>query len=676
MMSLRAKVSGVIAILAASMLSVAISAPASAQTNPLGYGSAQEEDSAADKPESQRAIEAATAEDEDLPALTKADVDAWLDGLMPYALREADIVGAVVTVVKDSEILTSRGFGYSNLESKTPVEGDDTIFRPGSISKLFTWIAVMQLVERGEIDLDKDINTYLDFEITDAFGKPITMRHLMTHTPGFQEQFKNLLMADPALYLPLEDILKSTPPPARIFPPGETPAYSNYGTSLAGYIVQRLSGESFEEYVERHILEPLGMTLSTFRQPLPAQFEPYMSKGYNSASEGEAQHYELVSGVPAGALAASGEDMGRFMIALLDRDPALMKPETWRQFYETIYQLTPPLNAMALGIWQLNKGDLRIYGHGGDTNFFHSDLNVLPDRNVGIYVSVNSTGHEGAGGTLRFAVTTSFEERYFPETITPVGPRLATAKDHGALVAGIYESSRTVATNFAAILRILGQQKISMNEDNDLVFSLFGAPTVWREVEPYVWRHVDGYERLAAVVNEKEELEYVTFEPISPIIHLTPAPWHRSSALWLPLVAGAIGVLLLTLVFWPVRAAVRWRYKAAFPHRGSEATAFRLVRIGAVLVFVFIAAWVYILLTLLADVAGLGDAFVAQLRIAQFTQIFLYAAMAITLWNAFIVWQSRQSVFAKVWSSLLSIAVLIIVLFAAFNGLLSLDANF
>ncbi|MBB5518933.1 serine hydrolase domain-containing protein [Amphiplicatus metriothermophilus] len=654
---------------AAALLSLPISA--AAQENPLAPDPLEEEEVETEESEQP---EDAAAPAEGVAALTKADVDAWLDGFMPYALEEADIVGAVVTVVKDGEILTSRGFGYSDLENRTPVDGYGTIFRPGSISKLFTWIAVMQLVEQGKIDLDEDVNTYLDFEIPDAFGAPITMRNLMTHTPGFQEKFRNLIIGDPEMALPLEEFLKSSPPPSRIFPPGVTPAYSNYGTALAGYIVQRLSGEPFEEYVERHIFDPLGMERATFRQPLPEQFEPYMSKGYRSASDGEAQYYEIVPMSPAGSMAASGEAMGRFMIGMLERDPAIMKPETWRQMYETIYQLSPPLNAMALGVWELDKGDLRLRGHGGDTSFFHSDLNVALDKNVGIYVSVNSSG-EGAG-PLRFAVTTRFAQRYFPEATVPVGPRLDTAKEHGALVVGEYESSRTVVTNFAAILRFLGQQKITMNEEGDLVFELFGKPSVWREVEPFVWRHVDGYERLVAVRKESGELDYVTFEPISPIIHLLPAPWYRASSLVTPVLAVALGALALTLVFWPVRALVRWRYKQPFALRGKEAMAYRLARVGAALVFVFIGAWVLTFQSLFSDLSGLGADFDTQLYLTMATQILLYVAMAISLWNVFIVWRGRQSWFAKLWSLVLALAVLVVLLFSALNGLLSWETSF
>src|SRR5690242_203182 len=131
--------------------------------------------------------------------ITKADVDAWLDGYLPYAMAKGDIAGAVVAVVRDGEIVTERGFGYADVATKKPVDPKLTLFRPGSVSKLFTWTAVMQLVEQGKIDLDADVNKYLpeDFQVPPRDGKPVTMRNIMTHTAGYEEQIKNIITENP-----------------------------------------------------------------------------------------------------------------------------------------------------------------------------------------------------------------------------------------------------------------------------------------------------------------------------------------------------------------------------------------------------------------------------------------------------------------------------------------------
>ena len=200
--------------------------------------------------------------------LTAEDLEAFLDGTMPAQLNREDIAGAVIAVVKDGKVLFAKGYGFSDVEKRTPVTPDATLFRPGSISKLFTWTSVMQLVEQGKLDLDKDVNEYIDFKIPQAFGKPVTLKDIMTHTAGFEETARDLFVADAQHMTPLDQYLKEHMP-RRIFPPFVVPAYSNYATTLAGYIVQRVSGKPFSQYVADNIYTPLEMTRTTFVQPLP-----------------------------------------------------------------------------------------------------------------------------------------------------------------------------------------------------------------------------------------------------------------------------------------------------------------------------------------------------------------------------------------------------------------------
>jgi len=239
--------------------------------------------------------------------MTTADVSAFLDGIMPQQLAREDIGGAVVLVVKDGKILFAKGYGYADIDKKTPVTPDGTLFRIASISKLFTWTAVMQLVEQGKLDLDRDVNDYLDFKIPPTYAKPITLRNIMTHTAGFAETFKDKAPPSPSELKPLGDYLK-THVPKRIFPPGVTPAYSNYGASLAGYIVQRVSGQPFDDYIEQHIMLPLGMQHTTFRQPLPETLKPMMSSGYTVASA-PAEPFQLAQDAPAGSASITAMDI-------------------------------------------------------------------------------------------------------------------------------------------------------------------------------------------------------------------------------------------------------------------------------------------------------------------------------------------------------------------------------
>jgi CubicO group peptidase (beta-lactamase class C family) len=254
--------------------------------------------------------------------LTQQDADAWLDGFMPYALGRGDIAGAVVVIVKDGKVLTQRGFGYADVAARKPVDPEKTLFRPGSVSKLYTWTAVMQQVEAGKLDLDADINRYLDFAIPPFDGKPITLRNIMTHTAGFEEAGRDLIVRRDDVPT-LESAVKRWTP-HRVFAPGSTPAYSNYATALAGYIVQRVSGLSFDDYVERNIFQRLDMRHATFRQPVPARLRADMAKGYDLGS-GAAEPFEIVSVAPAGSSSISGADMAKFMIAHLDNGGPLAR---------------------------------------------------------------------------------------------------------------------------------------------------------------------------------------------------------------------------------------------------------------------------------------------------------------------------------------------------------------
>src|SRR4029434_7469530 len=202
------------------------------------------------------------------------------------------MAGAVVSVVKDGQVLFQKGYGYADVEEKKPVLPDQTLFRSGSISKLFTATAVMQLVEQGKLDLDRDVNDYLDFPIPKTYPEPVTLRRLLTHTAGFEETLKNLFVARESDMKALRTYLVNQMP-ARIYPPGKVPSYSNYGFSVAGYIVERVSGEKFERYVDNHILKPLRMDSSTFDQPLPAPLAAQMSKGYREASK-KPRNFEFV----------------------------------------------------------------------------------------------------------------------------------------------------------------------------------------------------------------------------------------------------------------------------------------------------------------------------------------------------------------------------------------------
>jgi CubicO group peptidase (beta-lactamase class C family) len=325
------------------------------------------------------------------PELTPADVEAFLDGLVPYQIEANDIAGATIAVVKDGKLFFAKGYGAADVKTKAPVTSE-TMFRIGSITKLFTWTAVMQQVEEGKLDLDADINLYLDFKIPQKFGKPVTLRHLMTHRGGFQDAIKGL-GAQNSGKVDLQTYVRENRPD-QIFEPGTTPSYSNYGTALAGYLVERVSNMPFDTYLEERIYAPLGMLSTSIRQPLPKDLEAFMSTGYNLAS-GEPVPFEIVNGYPAGSQASSALDMANFMLAHLSAgkfgEAQLLKPQTVTLMHDTVTAVDPRQNGIALGFYEANRNGMRIISHGGDTIAFHSDLHLIPSQGLGFFVSYNST---------------------------------------------------------------------------------------------------------------------------------------------------------------------------------------------------------------------------------------------------------------------------------------------
>lgn len=485
-------------------------------------------------------------------------------------LANADIVGAVVTVVSDGQIIANRGYGYSDLEPQTPVDPEHTLFRPGSVSKLFTWTAVMQQVEAGRLDLDADVNTYIDFAIPEFDGEPITLRNVMTHTTGFEEVVHDLIQTeDASTSLTLADYLKQNLP-NRIYAPGTMPAYSNYAAALAGYIVERASGEPFPYYVQRHIFEPLHMEHATFVQPLPDAMRSAMSRAYLNRSNGQTQPFEIVPASPAGALSATGPDMALFMIAHLNQGAGLLRPETAQMMHETIDRQFPVVNSMALGFYRQDLNSERILGHAGDTQFFHSNLALLMDQNVGVFISLNSSGGQTTGARLlRQHFMQAFTDRYFPAPHEVTPEPLATAQSHGAAVAGDYESSRRSDSSALSAIYFLGQKSISVLPNGDLVGiglpHANGEPAHWREVEPWIWRTVDGSARMSARLDDDGRVTTLSVEPASFAIEFVRAPWWRSNSLLLPLLGLAIGTLVLTFIAWPIRAIARRVHKLPSP---------------------------------------------------------------------------------------------------------------
>ena len=614
-------------------------------------------------------------------SLTAEDVNAWLDGYLPFALADADVAGGVVVVVKDGRILTQRGFGFADIARRKPVDPRATLFRPGSVGKLITWTAVMQLVEQGRLDLDADVNTYLDFKIPLRDGRPITLRNLMTHTPGFEEQAKGIMTTAPQAAVAYQAWLKRWIP-ERVYAEGSTPAYSNYGASLAGYIVERVSGESYFDYVERHIFRPLGMRNATFRQPLPARFRPHMASGYGLAS-GDPVGFEILGPAPAGSLSATGEDMARFMIAHLQGGAVdngrILASQTVRLMQDTVSRPIPGVNGMALGFYEANINGRRVVGHGGDTSVFHSALHLFQQEGVGLFMSFNSTGRAGGSHNIRVALFEDFADRYFPGPgdDRKLSPQLA--REQALQLAGTWSMSRRSHSNFLAIADLLGQVSITVDGEGRLMvpaaLGLNGQPRRWMPVAPYLWRDPDSHAYLGAKLENGVPVRF-GFSDFAPVIVFDRTPWYRSSAWLRPLLLASIAALLITVIAWPVSALVRRRYGVLLALTGRDLQAYRLMRIGAALALLTVVGWLALLAAMLGNIGNLSsafDPFVIAMQVSSW--VAFVGGTAAAVWNVVMAFR-RRGWSARLWSVVFLLAFATLLWIGVVFRLLAIGVNY
>jgi CubicO group peptidase (beta-lactamase class C family) len=389
----------------------------------------------------------------------RARIEAFVDGAVREAMRAERIAGVSVAIVDGAGVVMARGYGAATFEPYQKV-GADTLFRVGSISKTPVWIAIMQLVEEGKLSLDDAINDRLppSLRIPDeGFHKPILVRHLMTHTAGFEDSTEGLFVHDPAKLLGLDESLAARRV-HRVREPGTLAVYSNYGAALAGALVAHVTGEPWQDYAERRILRPLGMATATYREPypesvaaargLPQPMPPeILAKTTNGFSwVGGAYHkqpFEYVSNdAPAGAMSASANDMVAYMQALLDPErmakAGVLKAETALALREPLFSNTPELGALLHGFFDLDATrGRRGFGHSGALVFQKSTMEIYPDEGFAIFLSANTP----AGGTLLDKLPDLLLDVFYPKTRVAT-PRAKDPQAEGAKVAGVYRALR------------------------------------------------------------------------------------------------------------------------------------------------------------------------------------------------------------------------------------------
>ncbi len=481
------------------------------------------------------------------------DLAQLVDKEMQRQMAEAYIAGAAVTIVHQGRILLSKGYGFADIESQHAVTPASTLFRLGSTTKPFTALAVMQLVEDGELDLDADINGYLQgMQIPGLAGQVITARNLLTHTAGFDVDnfgYQVSLQAPPPS-MGLREALAAHEPP-RVRPPltdfarGVDAAYSNWGVALAGLIAAQLRNTGYPSTIERHVLQPLQMSHSSMEEPLPSALKPRMSVGYSGGGPFQPHPFMYFNAVaPAASLSATADDMGRFMLGQLDRSTGnpVLNPDTLAAMHARVLSPSPHVNGAALGWMEDYQYGRRILWHSGLTLYFYNELYLLPEEGFGLFVAYNTQPTPD----LKGALMRLFMKTYFPYTLPPL-----SAPASGGTVAryaGSYAPTPRSLRSWEKLFTLLYAYQIETDGPGRMRMTdqATGTPSIWVESDqvPGLFRREDSGETMQFVSNggTDYQLGSLAFAPSTRL-----PPWETPRVNFVLLGTWALAFLLSVL---------------------------------------------------------------------------------------------------------------------------------
>jgi CubicO group peptidase (beta-lactamase class C family) len=523
-----------------------------------------------------------------------AELEAFLDEVLATQMEENHIPGAAVAVVRDGEVLLAKGYGYADLEKGISVDPEHTVFRIGSSGKVFTWTAVTQLIEQGKLDLNADINTYLDFRIPDTYPQPITIEHLLTHTAGFEESWFETFVLDPDDRLPVGEWL-STHIPARVRPPGDSAAYSNYGAELAGYIVERVSGLPYDQYIQKQILDPLGMAHSSASGGMPANSDAQASEGYfyaddviKAVPEGADTAGQLAM-VPAGGHVSSITDMARFLIAHLQDgrysaagidDGRILKESTMQEMHSTLYAPDPRLLGTAYGLFDFSDNGQRALGHNGSTSGFNTLLLLMPEQNLGVFVAYNS---DSAWNLVlqHLGFQRVFFDHYYPvSAVEPIQPP-ADFVERAGRFEGTYQVNQMAYTTLEKFLEFFGGStvEVSVSGDGTLLWKTGWGEWSFVEVEPLFFRQVDANTSIAFREDDRGRITHLLSD-LTPMYTFERLAWYETPVFNMALFAGCILIFLSMIAAASIGAIRNRRSKDGPKAEPRQARAARWIILG------------------------------------------------------------------------------------------------
>lgn len=424
------------------------------------------------------------------------ELEAYVDGVVQDAMAADHIAGVTVSVVQNGQVVLKKGYGFASQSPARAVDPDRSLFRLGSISKTFTWIALMKEVEAGRIRMEAPLNLYLPeaLQVKDqGFKRPIQVRDLPTHSAGFEDRLMGQLFErDPSRVRPLAVYLRQERP-RRVREAGSLPTYSNYGAALAGEAVSYVTNKPFESIIESEITGPLNMSRTTFREPYPRReglpepmapaLRPDIAQGFHwTGATFQPRDYEYISQIaPAGAVSSTAADMARYMLMILNGGSldgaTIYGPTTAQGFRTTLQRSAPGVDGWDDGFMEIPlAGGFKGQGHGGATLSFLSGMVVVPELNLGIFVSTNTD----TGGQLTQRLPQAIVGRFYatPQDLASVGsPALA---ENARAYEGTYLTTRRAYHGLEKFISLFqGLAKVTVTPDGKLITDGDGQAQTW-----------------------------------------------------------------------------------------------------------------------------------------------------------------------------------------------------
>ena len=394
-------------------------------------------------------------------------------------VNSGSIRAAVCVIIEGDGSATVRLYG--------PVT-EDSLWRVASVSKVFTAIAIMQLVERGQVQLDGDVNRYLKhIHLAEPYSQPITIREILTHRSGLDDRFiGDGFHAGPQPRI-AEVMERNTP--ASVYPPNTVEFYSNYGYGILGAVIEDVTGQKFEDYIQSNVLRPIGMLDSTFAQPLsqPSRMAP------------GTWFYQRAS--PAAALSTSAKDMRKFLQSILLENSSVLSPRSFDEM--TVRPGAAVRLQHELGYWSGNDRGRHLIGASGDSGSFHSVLMTFPDERLGYFTLVSGGGN---------AVAWDFYERFAkaefgPATIAPIpiGTTQQMTSRELSHFAGLYRTVRYPHHDLSKTFILLDLTRVSLSKNGGL--SIHG--TRWLPTGPCTFRKEGGTDLMTFQTDDAGRIRFL-----------------------------------------------------------------------------------------------------------------------------------------------------------------------